>query len=189
MTESDIIRILNKHCTDQKLKFFAHVYRGSKGYILDGFAVTQAYKSMKTIGYEIKTSRSDFLQDKKWQNYLPVCNRFYFVSPPEVINKEDLPSGIGLYHVIDNTLKCIKKAKPQDFEHAAVLEVLQYIVINRTLSERKKITAATKAKNTAIFEANKAKKKADDYQQRFFTLQNEHYELKRKNSIKQIQDV
>lgn len=178
LTESDVIRILNKHCGEQKMKFFAHIYRGSKGYILDGFAITQAYRSMKTIGYEIKVSRGDFLQDKKWQNYLPVCNTFYFVSPPEVIYKEDLPDGIGLYHVIDNKLKCVKRAKKQAYDKEAVFEVFQYIALSRTSSERQKIKSAVNEKNRAIREANTAKSEAKIYRQRFRELQEEYYELK-----------
>lgn len=178
MTESDVIRILYKHCTEQKMKFFSHVYRGSKGYILDGFAFTQAYRSMKTIGYEVKVSRKDFLHDKKWQNYLPVCNTFYFVSPPEVIHKEDLPDGIGLYYVVDNSLKCVKKTKKREYDRDAVFEVLQYIAINRTLSERQKIKSVVSEKNRAIREANIAKSEVKEYRQRLLELQREYYELK-----------
>lgn len=178
MTESEVIRILNKHCTEQKMKFFAHVYRGTKGYILDGFAITQAYRSMKTIGYEVKVSRADFLQDKKWQNYLPVCNVFYFVSPPGVINKEDLPDGIGLYHVVGNGLKCVKRAKKREFDKEAVFEVLQYIAMSRTLSERQKIKAVLAERNRAIRDANTAKKETDEYRRRFLDLKVEYYQLK-----------
>lgn len=178
LTESDVLRLLYKHCTSQNMKFFAHVYRGTKGYILDGFAVTQAYQNMKTIGYEVKVSRSDFLQDKKWQNYLPVCNLFYFVSPPDVIHKEDLPPGIGLYHVVDKELKCIKRARKREFDQSAVFEVLQYITLSRTLSERQKIKAAVTERNRAIRELNTAKRETKDYRDRYRELQADYYDLK-----------
>jgi hypothetical protein len=46
--------------------------------------------------FEFKSCRRDFVSDKKWQNYLKYCHTFTFVCPREVINKGDLPKGIGL---------------------------------------------------------------------------------------------
>lgn len=179
MTESEVISVINRHCTEQKLKFFAHVYRGTKGYILDGFAMSQAYRGMKTIGYEVKVSRSDFLRDKKWQNYLPVCNTFYFVSPPEVINKTDLSDGIGLYHVINNRLVCVKKAKRQEFDKDAVFEVLQYITLSRGLSERMKVKSAVSKIHIAQSRASRLEKKLRDTQDRLTETSNELWMIKR----------
>lgn len=51
------------------------------------------------IVYEFKTSRNDFVNDNKWQGYLQYCNRLIFISPFGVINKGDLPKGIGLIHI------------------------------------------------------------------------------------------
>lgn len=50
-------------------------------------------------GYEIKVSRQDFLTDKKWQEYLPYCNQFYFVVPKGLILPEELPPEIGLIYI------------------------------------------------------------------------------------------
>jgi len=50
----------------------------------------------ETMGYEIKMSRQDFLQDKKWKKYLQFCTRFYFVAPKGIIKPEELPENIGL---------------------------------------------------------------------------------------------
>lgn len=47
-------------------------------------------------GFEVKTSRSDFLSDRKWQNYLPYVNYFYFATPPGLIRPRELPNEIGL---------------------------------------------------------------------------------------------
>jgi len=52
-----------------------------------------------TKGYEIKVSRSDFLGDDKWDNYLKYCNYFYFVAPKGLIGKHELPDGVGLIEV------------------------------------------------------------------------------------------
>lgn len=53
----------------------------------------------ETMGYEIKVSRGDFLQDKKWESYLKFCTRFYFVAPKGIIKTEELPEGIGLIEI------------------------------------------------------------------------------------------
>jgi hypothetical protein len=44
----------------------------------------------ETKGYEIKVTRSDFLGDKKWQQYLKFCTWFSFVAPFGIIKKEEL---------------------------------------------------------------------------------------------------
>lgn len=53
----------------------------------------------ETKGYEIKVSRSDFISDKKWEEYLPYCSWFYFIAPKGIIRKEELPTGIGLMEI------------------------------------------------------------------------------------------
>lgn len=50
-------------------------------------------------GFEFKSSRADFLSDKKWHKYLKYCNTFSFVCPPDVIKKGELPKGVGLVHI------------------------------------------------------------------------------------------
>ena len=50
----------------------------------------------KSWGYEIKVSRGDFLQDKKWKDYLQFCNYFYFLAPKGIIKPDELPKEIGL---------------------------------------------------------------------------------------------
>lgn len=47
-------------------------------------------------GYEIKSCRSDFVTDHKWQSYPPRVDAFSFVSFPDVIRKGELPKGVGL---------------------------------------------------------------------------------------------
>jgi hypothetical protein len=45
---------------------------------------------------EAKTSRADFLADKKWRKYLAYATFFYFVAPVGVIKPEELDDRIGL---------------------------------------------------------------------------------------------
>jgi len=58
---------------------------------LDLWAMKKSWSNPYTYGYEIKASRSDFLQDEKWLNYLPYCNYFSFVCLPGLIEPEELP--------------------------------------------------------------------------------------------------
>lgn len=53
----------------------------------------------ETRGYEVKVSRVDFLQDKKWESYLKFCSWFYFVAPEGIIKAEELPDKIGLIEI------------------------------------------------------------------------------------------
>ena len=61
-------------------------------------------------GYEIKVSRGDFLADKKWQNYLPFVNFFYFATPPGLVKASEVPDDIGLLE-LDQTPDA--KGKPR----------------------------------------------------------------------------
>lgn len=77
---------------------------------------TLVEESMKPTSYEIKHSRSDFLSDMKkphkWQSYLEVSEKLYYVCPEGVIKKEDVPKECGLiYQLADGSFKNIKQAK------------------------------------------------------------------------------
>lgn len=63
---------------------------------LDGWAMMKSWAHPCAIGYEIKVSRSDFVSDNKWPAYLPLCNQFYFVAPPGVIDPAELSPDAGL---------------------------------------------------------------------------------------------
>lgn len=54
----------------------------SRHYRADVFMIDGKFK---TIIVEIKSSKEDFLADKKWENYLSYCNRFFFCADKETI--------------------------------------------------------------------------------------------------------
>jgi len=59
---------------------------------------------------ETKSSRADFLCDKKWQHYLPYAHFFAFLCPTDVIKKDELPKGVGLFYIDDkNKITKIKQ--------------------------------------------------------------------------------
>ena len=43
-------------------------------------------RDYKIIIIEVKSSKSDFKNDKKWERYLPYCDEFYFCSDCETVN-------------------------------------------------------------------------------------------------------
>jgi hypothetical protein len=46
--------------------------------------------------YEVKSSRTDYLADSKWERYLPYCTHFAFVAPAGAIARWELDRDIGL---------------------------------------------------------------------------------------------
>jgi hypothetical protein len=46
--------------------------------------------------YEVKSSRTDYLADTKWERYLPYCTHFAFVAPAGAIFRWELERDIGL---------------------------------------------------------------------------------------------
>jgi hypothetical protein len=104
--------------------------------IFDGLAITKSYASPRITGYEIKVSRSDFLQDKKWHLYLQYCNEFYFVVPTGLIEKNELPENVGLmyYKPEKNALLTKKKAMYRKIEEP--IGVYKYILFSRFENDR-----------------------------------------------------
>ena len=44
--------------------------------IMDAWAMKRSWANPRIWAYEIKVSRSDFMQDEKWTDYLPYCNTY-----------------------------------------------------------------------------------------------------------------
>lgn len=81
--------------------FASQVKIGSMGSkIIDAVAIKKTWSPKTVIGYEIKTSRHDFLNDQKHPVYMDNCNIFYFVTPKNIIKDGELPEGSG--HMVYN---------------------------------------------------------------------------------------
>lgn len=78
---------------------------------LDLWVMKKSWTKPWTVGYEIKRSRSDFLRDTKWGEYVKYCTDFYFVSPPDVIQPEELPADVGLIVTSKNITRLYTKRK------------------------------------------------------------------------------
>lgn len=106
--------------------------------IFDGLMVEKSYTNPSVTGYEIKVSRSDFLNDNKWHLYLKYCNVFYFVCPSGMIKKEELPENVGLlYYDPENkeiNPRAKKKASWREIDDP--LRMYQYIVYSQLDPDR-----------------------------------------------------
>jgi hypothetical protein len=96
---------------------------------LDAWVMKKSWSNPLAIGYETKISRNDFLRDQKWQQYLNLCNEFYFVCPPGLISLDELPPSVGLLHATCNRLTTQRKAAWRDVQIPEAL--FRYILMCR----------------------------------------------------------
>lgn len=102
--------------------------------VLDGWALKRTWSPLTTIGYEIKVTRSDFEQDQKWPQYLPLVHQFYFVCPAGLIRGVDLPKGVGLKWVsTTGTLHTKIKSERNEPDVALQNLAMLYILMARTV--------------------------------------------------------
>jgi len=134
MTSHDLVQMLRlKHAEDV---FVPECKNGStwmSNHVrLDVWVMRKSWTNMSCIGYEIKVSRSDFLNDSKWHKYLDLCNEFSFVCPMGLISPDELPQDVGLYWASKNGARLFCKRKPV-FRKVTIPESLfRYILMCRT---------------------------------------------------------
>jgi hypothetical protein len=88
---------------------------------------------LHTIGYEIKVSRNDFVNDSKWPNYLKFCNQFSWVCPDGMISRDEIDPEVGLIYVKeDGTYRTVKRALFRNVQIPA--ELYRYIIMWRLYS-------------------------------------------------------
>ncbi len=137
MTEVDIIKLLLKSHNEKNWLCVPHCKTGPSWDnkhlgIIDLWCLKKAYARPLVIGYEIKTARSDFLQDDKWQDYLDYCNEFYFVVPNlEVASPEDMNVGIGLKVVSKTGTRIFTKKQSRYFNIEIPTSIYKHILISR----------------------------------------------------------
>lgn len=148
----------------------------------DGLAITKSYTKPNIIGYEIKVSRNDFLQDNKWHLYLQYCNEFYFVVPKGLVKKEELPDHVGLIYFNPDTkgLRTVKKALYRQIEEP--VDVYKYIIFSR-LEEDKVVKSAIGQRL-----GTKLAKDLEEAEKKLKSLQNVEKELQAWKSVKKVLD-
>ena len=104
---------------------------------LDGLAIKRSWSNPAVTGYEIKISRSDFLNDEKYHNYKDYCNFFYFVCPPNLIKPEEIKDDTGLLWVSTTGTRLFKKKKALYRDVDIPADIYKYILISRAMIEDK----------------------------------------------------
>ncbi len=99
---------------------------------MDAWVMPKSWSRFNTIGYEIKTTRSDFLKDDKWRSYLPYCHSFYFVCPPDLIKEEELSAEAGLMYVSSTATRLFTKKKAPFRDVEIPIQLFVYILMCRT---------------------------------------------------------
>ena len=125
--------LLNKHSQDiciPECKSGA-TWSARKMRKFDMWVMKKSYAQPMTWIYEIKVARNDFLQDDKWQAYLPYCSEFYFVAPAGIIDPSEVPEQAGLLLSSKNAtrLYCKKKAPHRDIKIPE--DLFKYILMSR----------------------------------------------------------
>lgn len=102
----------------------------------DAVAIYKSWAHPQIRGYEVKISRSDFLRDAKYTQYLPYFHEFYFVTPAGMVQRQEVEENIGLiwYNPKTETLTTKKKAVHRKIEVSS--NMLLYIIMNRLDSDR-----------------------------------------------------
>lgn len=100
---------------------------------MDAWCMAGYWSKRRAIGYEIKVSRSDFVNDNKWRNYLDCCNEFYFVCPFGLIQPEEIPFDVGLCWV-SKTETMIKIKRKAPHRPAIIPEGLWFQIIKNRMS-------------------------------------------------------
>jgi hypothetical protein len=136
------------HSDPSKWTIFFEVKNGPtwtarKGELLrmDGLAIKKSWTQPQFVGYEIKCSRSDFLQDEKWPGYLEYCHKFYFVCPKGLISRDEIESmneNVGLMYYHEDYTNCslhtMKAPAIRDIEISAPM--MYYIIMSKLEPDR-----------------------------------------------------
>jgi hypothetical protein len=103
---------------------------------LDVWVMPKTWANFTTIGYEVKVSRSDFVNDKKWQKYLPMCHEMNFAAPKGLISVDELPKEVGLLELV-GTQRLITRRKAVKRDIVVHTDTLLYILMWRAQIDRK----------------------------------------------------
>jgi hypothetical protein len=104
---------------------------GSGLLIMDAWVMKKSWANPLSIGYEIKVSRNDFLQDTKWHRYLDYCNEFYFAAPIGIIDPRELPPEVGLVVTSTNAKMILTKKKAARRQVDIPESLYRYVLMNK----------------------------------------------------------
>ena len=133
MVAADIINLISKkHSKDLVVPECKN--GPSAGYThmrMDAWVMARSWSHPLVTAYEVKVSRQDFLNDRKWMDYRQYCNEFYFACPAGLIQPNELPEDVGLYWASKSGLRLFNKKKAVFTECGNMEDVFRYILMSR----------------------------------------------------------
>ncbi len=133
MSQSILDRLAAKHADAVFIKECAMGSRQNGCRRLDAWVLLKTWSPPTTIGYEVKNSRGDFLQDRKWQEYLPACHEFNFVCPAKLIAPEELPAEVGLLWTAgESRLITKRRAVRREPDPVTLCRLMTYVLMARS---------------------------------------------------------
>lgn len=131
LTAKDIVELLGaKHSSDVWIPECKDGQTWGRGHSrLDGWAMKRSWSPLTMIGYEVKVSRSDFVNDDKWPLYLPLCNQLYFVCPHGVIDPSEVPKQCGLLVAAKTGTRLYTKKKAPHRDIAMPGDLMAYALM------------------------------------------------------------
>lgn len=98
---------------------------------LDAWAARRSWSPWETVGYEVKVTRGDFMNDQKLHEYRRYVHRLFVVTPWKLVMPEELPPEVGLMWLTNTGTRLIrKKQSPRIEPPKGDLPILS-ILINR----------------------------------------------------------
>lgn len=102
----------------------------------DAFTMKRSWANPCLTGYEIKVTRSDFQRDDKWPGYMAYCNKFNFVCPKGLIQKEELPEEVGLIWYYPDTGALMSKRPAKHRIVDIPPDLYMYLLMSRIEPDR-----------------------------------------------------
>jgi len=133
VTASDVLKALKLRHTKDVFVSECNLGSANAGCRrMDAWAMPRSWSPFKTIGYEIKVSRSDFLNDDKWHEYMPFVHEFWFACPWKLISPDELPKGVGLLWM-NNGGTMVRKKKAARFTPTdeKMSKAMAYVLMSR----------------------------------------------------------
>lgn len=113
MTHNELANSLASHLVNDKRMVWEDIPTGAAGSIRpDVFTIEKSFAHPNPVSYEVKVSRSDFLNDVtsgKWRGYLDFSDGVVFAVPKGLITKQELPDKAGLIVYSEGIWRTVKR--------------------------------------------------------------------------------
>lgn len=111
---------------------------------IDLWTMKRSWSRPLICAYEVKVSRSDFQQDKKWHEYLQYCHQFFWACPWGLIQPEEVSGDAGLIWVTQTGSRCVMKKKAAHRKMDGLPDTLVSYILFSRCSFKKEIGDGTR---------------------------------------------